>query len=400
MAQPGKGYGSYDDFLVRCDITIGGLKFNDITVKEVILGESLLTPGLQTAVGLQSFVYSNPIKNWREYKNKTITLDMYDKTGRQMMVEQKVYRIDERQLDINVASTESLMLHACDQSLLNDAKSLVSKSWKCTSPSDIVDYVLNSCAGANETDIQQSDPSRDYIAENIHPFQVIQQQCNVALDGEDPSFLHYMTFENFGTHHFKSLKSLMKGSSQWNFKHSEGNTDLTDPERILFFGFPCDFDYLTDLLNGIDEDGKNMNTLSTFNPVNMAMQLLGAGGEGSGGAGSGGCGVGAANHKQAISNKGTAQQQNGCETDVEKYLLLRQARMALLDKDKVALRLTIPWNPDLHVGQAINFTWPNKSQNGSGSLFGTGTYLISSLKHNIQFGGFGTTTLDCITRNL
>ena len=125
---------SFDDKLVSADISIEGQKFDDITVKEVILGESLLTPGLQTAVTLQSFVYTQSQKNWMAYKNKKLTIDMYNQAGQSMYVSQKLYRIDNRELDINVGQTESLTLHACDQSLLNDAKSLVSKSWKCATP--------------------------------------------------------------------------------------------------------------------------------------------------------------------------------------------------------------------------------------------------------------------------
>ena len=241
------------------------------------------------------------------------------------------------------------------------------------------------------------EPARDYIAENIHPFQVVQQQCNVALDGDDPSFLHYMTFEGTGTHYFRSLKKLMQGNSIRDYAHSETAMDLANPQRVIHFSFPCDFDYLSDLLNGLDENGQNINTLSTFNPVNMFMQLLGAGG-GDTAAMSGGCGMGSANHKQALTNKGTSHQQNSCDLDVERYLLLRQARMGLLEKDKIALRLTIPWDPHLHVGNTINFTWTNK-QNDS-PVSGSGKYLIAALKHNIQFGGYATTTLDCITRNL
>ena len=145
---------------------------------------------------------------------------------------QKIYRLDNREfMPINVGATEEFSLHACDQSLLNDAKSLVSKSWKCESPDTIVKYVLQSCAGVRNLDVQSSQPSRDYIAENIHPFQVVVQQANVALDGDDPSFVHYMTYKNNGTHHFRSLKSLCKGAPSGNktFYYSDsgaaGNKD-------------------------------------------------------------------------------------------------------------------------------------------------------------------------------
>ena len=392
---------SYDELLVNAQVSVNGAELTDVTIKEVTLGESLLTPGLQTAVTLQSFVYTQQRKNWMNLKNKTISINMSNRAseplGRSMTVSQKVYRIDNRELDINVGQTESLTIHACDQTLLNDAKALVSKSWKCTRPSEIVDYILQSCVGASNSVVDSADPARDYIAENIHPFQVIAQQANVALDGDDPSFLHYMTFENGGTHYFRSLKKLMHQGIAGRYYHSEAtNLSLGDPSKVINFSFPNDFDLLSDLLNGLDENGRNMNTLSTFNPVSMAAQLLGLGS--TGGMAAGGCGMGSGNHKQAITNKGTSQQQNGCDVDVERYLLKRQARMAILERDRITFRMTIPWEPNLHVGDSVGFEWMNKTSGAP--VFGSSMYLISALKHNIQFGGFATTTLDCIARVL
>ena len=114
-----------------------------------------------------------------------------------MSVRQTTYRLDNRKLINN--NVEEFYIHACDQTLLDNAATLVSKLWKCTSPSTVVRDVLSSCAGAKSLDIESSDPNRDYIAENIRPFQVVAQQANVALaGGNDPSFIHYMTYENFG----------------------------------------------------------------------------------------------------------------------------------------------------------------------------------------------------------
>jgi len=386
--------GSYDNLRIDTQVGISGQTFSDIVVKELMLGESLLTPGLQTAVTIQSFVYSPQPKLWGSYKNKQMDIQMTQPSGYNMQVSQQLYRIDNRELDINVGQTETLTLHACDQSLLNDAQSLVSKSWKCTMPSDIVNYVLQSCAGVNNAVIDNAGPARDYIAENIHPFQVVQQQANVALyEGNDPSFLHYMTYEDQGTHYFRALGKLIKQQPIFTFFVSQGaGLDIDNPYAVISFSFPCDFDYLSDLLNGIDVGGNPINTLSTINPFNQAGSLYGGS--------IGGCGIGKGNHKTAITNSGSAHQQNGCEMSVEQYLLLRQARMGLLEKDKIALRLTIPWNPTLHVGNMIAFSWSGKSVAGGSPIYGSGNYLIVALKHNIQLGGYGTTTLDCITGNI
>jgi hypothetical protein len=374
-------------------------EYENVTVKEVHLNESLLNPGLQTAIVCQNFVYGKNEFDKLKGREVNFTLvsrkkSQYFDTFKTLDVSQKVYRLDNRQwMPTNVGQTEEFTLHLCDKSLIEDAKSLVSKSWKCTSPTDIVEYVLGSCARVENLIADQSNPSRDYIAENIHPFQVVAQQSNVALDGDDPSFLHYMTYENRGTHYFRSLKRLIQAGPVATYTHTEtgllgGKDHNRDPYSVITFEFPCDFDLLSDILNGVDENGININSLMTFNPLNIDFSQIG-------GMLGGSCGIGSGNAKVSMTNKGTAGQQNGCETDVESHLLKRQARMGLLEKDKIAFRMVVPWNPDLNVGKIIRFEWKNK--NGDGLVYGSGDYLISSLTHKVLLGGFSTTTVDCIT---
>jgi hypothetical protein len=154
--------------------------------------------------------------------------------------------------------------------------------------------------------------------------------------------------------------------------------------KAITFTFPCDYDVLSDILNGVDCDGANKNDVRTFNLASGDF------------AAAMGAATSIANMFTSMTNFGTAQQQQSCETHVEKYLLKRQARMGMLEKDKIALRITVPWSPWLHVGNQIKFTWNNR-YNPSNIQYGSGTYLIVHLTHNIQYGGYGTTTLDCIS---
>jgi hypothetical protein len=387
--------------------TLGGAdNYEDIICKEITASESLLTPGLQTSATFQSKVYNNRIfKNWDATKNQVMFLDMRNKIGDEMKIAQTIYRLDNRELKINVGQIEEMTFHACDVTLLRDAKTLVSKSWSCTTPDQVVRYVLESCVGANNPDIQESSPGRDYIAEMIHPFQVVQQQANMALDGDDPSFVHFMTYGNRqngweARHHFKSLKQLANQTPKAIYYHTEtgyaggqgynqGDVSFQrdkDGEKVIHFSFPCDYDLLSDLLNGLDENGRNINSGSFLNVSDATGSYLNGT--------MSGC-IQNGNFKQSLTNKGTAQQQNGCETDVEKHLLRRQARMGLLEKDKIALRLIAPWNPELHAGDVIEFRLFDK-QEGSQLLYGSGNYMISSMSHRIYLGGYATTTLDCV----
>lgn len=375
-------------------------ELNEVTAREIMLGESLLTPGLQTSVKMHSYIHAIPNKNFDNYKNAIVNIGLkrkiLEKMGRvsSMDINQVVYRLDNRKLINN--NTEEFTIRACDQSLLNDASTLVSKSWKCTSPSDITKYVLRSCAGVSSTqlDIEESGPSRDYIAENIHPFQVVAQQSNYALaGGDDPSFVHYMTYENGGTHHFRSLKELTSQDSVARFIYNDTGGVYPLPDSIMTYSFPCDFDLLSDILNGVDQRGFNTGSVALFDPVKKSFSLLGDQ--------TIGCGLGSSVLKYAISNQNSAFDMGSCPDYAKEYLLKRQARMNLLAKDKIALRLTVPFNPILHAGKVITAEIYNKELMDKSKdmvrTYGSGDYLILHMFHHIVEGGFSVTTMDCVS---
>lgn len=384
-----------DRRLVRINGSIGGIVYPDITTKEIIIGESLLNPGLMLSMVFQSKVYDNFDKVYMRFKNQPVEISLSDSLGHSMRISNMMaYRLDNRaMMPLNMGRTEEFTLHAVHETLLDDARHTMSKTWKCTTPDRIVSAALE-CVKAGSRQIDGAGPARDYMAENIHPYQVIQQQCNVALDGDDPSFIHWMTYENGGQHYFRSLKRLInQGETKvYSFRAADVNVNFHNDfqqDRVIVFEFPCMFDYLSDILNGVEMDGSNINSVITNNAMTVkgGSQFL----SGIGGMLNDGCFVGG-NVKQSLTNKGSGQDY-GCQTDVESHLLLRQARMALLDRDKIALRLTVPWDPTVHAGNRIRFNWYKVN----GSLMpDSDSFIVASLTHKIQFGGFSTTSLDCI----
>ena len=372
---------------------------DQITVQEIMLGESLLTPGLQTSVQVHSSLHEFPVKNLDEFKNTLMSIEI-DKPilgsfgiKRDMSVRQTTYRLDQRKFINN--SVEEFFIHACDQTLLDNAATLVSKIWS-TTPSEVVREVLSSCAGARSPDIEPSSPARDYIAENIRPFQVVAQQANVALaGGNDPSFLHYMTYENYGTHKFRSLYSLSRqpAVAEYIFQETGALAGHAFPFSILTHSFPCDFDLLSDVLNGVGTNGADLNSLFTFNPIMKMFNTFGSTAFG--------CGIGSGMPKLSMSNVGSAIQQNASSDYAHLYVHKRQARMGLLEQDKIALRIMVPWNPILNAGKIIRLTIPNKADDTGRSLnYGSGDYLIVSLKHHIKRGQPSTITMDCVSRTV
>ena len=380
-----------------------GIKLEDVTVKEVIIGESLLNPSAHAAVTLQSAMYFRPT-DWNYFRCRPITVNIKDNrpnTTRTMTVRQQIYRCDNRHFTTtNAGQVEELTLHSVDESILTDAETIMEKSWKCSTPGAVVQEAMTKLGVSQYRTNSSTGPGRPYVAESIHPLQVIQQQANVALyNGDDPSFLHFMTIDErtgINVHNFLPLTQLMKspqGEVYEIFGSDTGVTggtsfsDSAQYDRALrtavTFNFPCDYDVLSDILNGINCEGKNMNDSRLFNlSSGDSSSAMGAISQ-------------AANIFKSLTNLGTAQQHNTCETLVEKYLHTRQARMGMLEKDKIALRVTIPWSPWLHVGRQINFRWQNRYDNAF-PQYGSGRYLILHLTHNIQYGGYATTTLDCI----
>lgn len=384
--------------LVSATISLGGQIPPDTSVKEVIIGESLLNPSAHVAMTLQSAIYTDYYKDWNQYRCQPVTLSIADENDepRTMQVRQQIYRCDNRHFStLNTGQIEELTLHACDETILKDAETTWDKSWKCSTPSAVVKEALQKI-GATNIIVDDSGPARPYVAESIHPLQVIQQQANVALDGDDPSFIHFMTIDELtgeNIHHFSPLTRLGKSDKTKVYDIYASDTGITGGDGFsqryniaVTFTFPCDFDVLTDILNGVNCDGVNLNQTRTMNFVNGVSDAVGALDHG----------IGIANQLFAMTNLGTSEQQKSCDTGVEKYLHERQARMALLDKDKIALRITVPWSPWLHVGNKIHFHW-NDRFDPSKELYGSGEYIIAHLTHNIQFGGYAVTNLDCIT---
>jgi hypothetical protein len=381
---------------IQVAFNVSEVLMRELSVVEVILVESLLTPGLQTSVKFQSYLHY-PNKMLDQFKNSLMGIIINRPILKEfgypdvMEIVQRTYRLDQRKLINN--NIEEFILHACDDSLLNDARSLVSQSWKCVTPTSIVTQVMQQCLGISPQKMitEASTPARDYIADNIHPFKVIAEQSEVALaGGDDPSFLHYMTYENFGTHNFRSLYQLTREQPVAKFRYQETGSvsGYAYPNSIMTYSFPCDFDILSDLLNGVEVDGSSIKSIIVTDPAHYQTGLMGNQAIG--------CGLGGGPVVSGFTNDNNPQDYDSCNMDVQNYLLKRQARMNLLEQDKIALRVTVPWNPILHAGKLIDIELFDKEVPGM-FLFGSGRYLISSLTHTIKNGGYALTTMDCVS---
>jgi len=378
---------------------------NETNINEVSMTESLLTPGLQTSVVIQSRVNSDLYKNLDLFYNQPISIearrDILETFELKsiMRTQQIVYRLsDRRRINYDL---EQFTLHACDQTLIKDAQTYVKAEWKCTTPSDIVSDILNNCISPLSVNIEPSSPGRDFTAENSHPFQAIRKLAEMASATtgpnakQDPSFLHFMTYQdNIGndvpTHHFRSLTALALQDKTMKFVYNDKFSSATNyysPFDIMDYRFPCDFDMISDLLNGFDTDGNFTSAMNVVQPIISGLSVFNI-------TSLGGCGT---TPFTAMTN--SPEDQDGCSLANETWLLKRKSKVALIDQDKIALRLTVPFNPELNVGRVIDVNFNYKPDAGR-SAYGSGEYLIVNMTHNIKVGGLGVTVMDCVAKTV
>ncbi len=403
-----------EDFLTNLQVQIDGVPdalIQEFSVNEVSMTESLLTPGLQTTITVQSKVNTEEAKDLSKFANREVTIaarrpiitKLFPDRNYvdSLLTTQRIYRLSGRKL-FNY-QLEEFRLELCDPSLLVDAKTWVKKSWDCKTPSEIVADVLKQCVGTTEVNIEDTGPRKMYFATGLHPFQVITQQEEMALAGGriDPSLLHFMTYQNENrdnkpTHNFRSLTKMAQQRPSFEFFYSGKNTNAYNyavPQEIMQYSFPCDFDTLSDILNGQDINGDEYSQITMFNPNKSTSSVF-----------TSKTGVTPASSPCGdppwfgITNLGSGE--SDCKTiNSEAYLPIRKARMGLLEQDKVALRMVVPWNPNLSAGRVIDIKIPNTNpgaKENSKWNYGSGKYLIVSMTHNIKMGGLGTTTLECV----
>lgn len=354
-----------------------------------------------------------------------------------------VYRMDNRK-NVNY-HTEEFTLHFCHPSTILNLKSRMSDFYRMQEVSKIVRDGLKAVGSSALSVVDKTDLRRDYMSNNQHPFQVIAEIADMAMANKRTQFLHYMTTESIsGLHYFKSINSLIKEKPIFTFMYNEKgmNQQLTDINNIMVYEFPCDFDTLLDLTGGIIHNSKDYAnhrpSMISMNPFDGGMFLVdgkvhgdkktqGFGGTLNAGAwsnlnnfesnkpyGAGSSTInsivsavsGAASGGPAgalsslLGGGGGGMQVVGDASrpsQVEKYLHRRTEAITHFHRESIDLKIVVPFNPNMHVGKVIRVRFQSKRDYGANSDdFGSGTYLIAHMTHNIKVGSYGVTTMELI----
>lgn len=373
---------------------VNQLLLNEQSAIEVTLKESLTSPQLYTCISIQDLIHTDPVKIYSQYKGTPIQIIAANPNlpDNILDVTQTIYRIEARK-GITY-QTEGYTIYACDNSVLINATTRISKRYANKTPTQIVQDALSKVF-APSVDIEQTGPQKDYDANKIRPFQVVQEQADQSLSsvGNDPSLMHYMTFANGGTHHFRSLKTLATQEScmYYTYLAKGQNRQIQVPSNIMTYNFPCDFDLLSDLQNGVTPSNPgNISPIAT-NPHTSAFNLLQSA------VGNIAAGVGLLNLFH--SNKGSTD--NRPETAYDLYAL-HDARMSLIQQDKIVINMVVPFNPILNAGKIIEVEIYPQMEHTDKLIpdFGSGKYMIVNLTHNIKTGGYSTSIIDAVAHTV
>lgn len=402
---------------VKILIAVNESLTEELNVNELTITESLLSPTVYASIKIEETLAPQNWRNLDNYYAKPVIIQVSDpkfqnlkfnntRITSDLIATLVIFRLSKRQRKNNY-STETFELSACSPTLITDAKSWVPDHWVSKTPSEIVENIYTNVfnLAKDNFEIESSNPVIDFAGERLHPFQIITQMAERAITNDglnDPSFLHYMTLrksnlENSLVHNFKSLNSLsnkqpINKDNPFSYSMKNlSNLNYYNPFDIMTFSFPCDFDLLSDIMNGYDEGGNKIFSLTTIDPYDGTGSVFRE-----------------SNSKSSskytiapfssITNLKTSYKLDSNPTNVEAFLLKRKARMALLEQDKIALKMTIPFNPLLSVGNIIYVSL--KKDSLYPALYGSGNYMIVNMTHQIKPKGLSVTNLDCVAKTV
>jgi hypothetical protein len=335
----------------------------------------------------------------------------------------RVYKISNRGLTGNM-QTEGYAIHFCSEELVLSEQYKVSKSYTNKKISEII----NDICGENylqipvnkKLQIEETDGIYDFIVPNFKPFEAINwlstyaRSATTGVVGADMLF-----FENKDGYRFSSLQTLFQQDVYRTYTYKPKNLDNKSESSqedkfysVISYEHINTFDTLEAISTGIfanqlisidpllqrhevtnfnyNDYFKTASTLNKFPVVNNAKNRKGdAIYE-----------TPQAVIKMATSNKGQknvpylASKPGAYSKDIfiEVYVPNRTSQLSLTNYNK--LKLVIDGDPAATVGSTINFTLlsmnPSSNQKEPDKFY-SGKYLITAIKHAINFGGYKTT---------
>lgn len=317
----------------------------------------------------------------------------------------RLYRIGDRKLTNN--NNESYIMYFASEEMIFSENYRISKSYTNTKISQIVKDITTRFLQIpdNKVNIDETIGIRDIIIPNYKPFESLNWLCTYAVsdEKEDSS---YVFFENINGFNFKSILKLLKVKSSWEYTYNLKNIEseiseerifdvisyeicnafnsaklahegaltnklLTiDPLRMKFENTNFNYsEYTSDkkgfATNAVD---RNMN-LQTSTTLNGAFNMY------------------LTNHNQTNSEYFKDKNYKVNDNKIEINIPYRMAQLSLIRS--IRLKIMVPGNPLLTVGDCIKFNLPMLTYRSDSTTkkmdeYYSGEYLITALRHVIN----------------
>ena len=348
----------------------------------------------------------------------------FDKPGNDKPIEKvfRIFKVSDRVLVKE--QTEQYAVHFCSEEILLSEQHKVSKSYPGKNIVEIVKDILTTTLKVNprkiiESNFEKTSGTYNFIVPNLKPFEAISWLSTYAIPDEKltqgASFLFY---ENRDGYNFRSLLSLYKSKPVLTYHYSAKNINSTDDNRVkdmdqevvnvLKYEFVKCFDMLDNTMNGmfsnrlisIDPLQRNFNVtdfdydtyindttkttkLNSYGLLNNAQNRLG---EQNNKVPQSLLKVVTTNAGQSL-NKYIADRVGMTkEINIETFVPYRTTQLAQIDSTK--LRLVVPGNMTIKVGDVITFNLPSTELVDTDGRkldpYYSGNYLITALRHKMD----------------
>jgi hypothetical protein len=390
--------------------------FKGVTSGSILLNDSI---SLIDRLGMTGFDYLKLKFKKTTRASKQSTTEKYF----------RIYRVSERILNNN--ASETYTLHFCSEELLLSEQTKISKSYSGKKISEMIYDILSDKLKIDKKyiRIQETDGLYDFVIPYKKPFEAINWLTNYATpvgkDGAD--FLFYENSEGFNLYSLQNLFSQNVYITYAYIPRSVGSLQFTSKELgrnlvgIKSYVFLDTFDTLYGTVTGafanrlisIDpltrtfrnttfdystyfKKSKNLNNYSLIPEIKnrlgkKASENYDAVLKVS---------VSNANQKKAI---GISEEPWNVANDVrvENYIPNRTAQLSLSHYSRI--KLAVSGDPNLTVGMLLEIFLPSsRSQDGSGldsgkkDPFHSGIYMITAVRHIIDFAGKYETILEVV----
>lgn len=146
----------------------------------------------------------------------------------------RIFSISDRHHDIS-NNFENFTINFCSEELLISEKYRISKSYKNKMVSDIVSDILKNTLKTQKTiDIESTTGNYDFILPNKKIFETINWLSYYAIPSGTKKGADMLLYENSKGFHYKSLQSLYKQKSIFNFEYNPKNVTLETQPNFFY----------------------------------------------------------------------------------------------------------------------------------------------------------------------